>query len=376
VDLRFSPEEQAFRQAVREFFATTKRPSGLRDYGATPTAGDIVAAKAWQRLLLDAGWAGLSWPKQHGGREASPMEQAIFAEEAARAGVPKQLNLVGLELAGPMLIAFGREEQKDAHLPRILTGDDVWCQLFSEPGAGSDLAGLTTRAEPDGDGWRVNGQKVWTSGAHYSDLGLLLARTDTAAAKHRGISCFVLPMDRPGIEIRPLRQIDGEAKFNEVFLSDVVLSEADLLGARGQGWEVALSTLGRERLTLGAQAVALFQTLESISQDAADRDDHLLRQELAACWSLVFLLRLTWMRGVGRGADPRALVVLKVFATELQKRIGALGVRAHGMASMAGEVSSPWADRLLIACGATLAGGTSEVQRNIIAERALGLPKE
>lgn len=376
MDLRFTEREEAFRVSVREFLATVARPTGLRDYGATPTADDIGAAIAWQRILHGAGWAGLSWPVEHGGRGATPTEQAIFAEETARAGVPKQLNLVGLELAGPMIMAFGSPEQQAQHLPRILAGDEVWCQLFSEPGAGSDLAGLTARAVRDGDHWLVDGQKVWTSGAHYSQFGLLLARTDPGVAKHRGLTCFVLPMDRPGIEVRPLRQMDGEAKFNEVFLSGVVVTETDLLGAPGQGWEVAVSTLGRERLTLGAQAVALFQTIERIAAMPAVRESAPLRHELAACWTRVFLLRLTWMRGVGVGSDPRALVVLKLLATELQKRIAALGVAAGGVTAVAGDAALPWGDRMLVACGATIAGGTSEVQRNIIGERTLGLPKE
>jgi alkylation response protein AidB-like acyl-CoA dehydrogenase len=373
-----SAEVDTFHAELVEWLDNVEVPEGLRDYGATPTLEDIGPAKSWQRMLHDSRWAGLSWPGEWGGRDASPLEQAVFAEEMARRGLPRQLNIVSLDLAGPMIIAFGTEQQKARHLPRILRGEEVWAQLFSEPGAGFDLADLQSRAEPDGDLWRVTGQKVWTSGAHYSDYGLLLARTDPDAARHRGISCFCLPMDRAGMEIRPLRQMDGESKFNEVFLDDVLVSPDDLLGRPGQGWEVALSTLGRERVTLGAQAVALRQLVEEAAETASAREayDACTRDRAAQLWSRVWLLRTTWLRGLAAPGDDGAvaLSVLKLAASELQRDVTAFGVSARGPAAQAG-VDGACADRFLAAPGATIAGGTSEIQRNILAERQLGLPR-
>jgi alkylation response protein AidB-like acyl-CoA dehydrogenase len=379
VDLQLGPEERSFRDELLAWIAAATRPDGLRDYGATPTQDDITAARTWQRVLCDDGWAGLSWPKEHGGRGATPVELAIFAEEMARAGLPRQVNLVSLELAGPMIITYGTDAQRNRFLPRILRGEDVWCQLFSEPGAGSDLAGVQTRAVPVGDGWRVTGQKVWTSGAHYADYGLLLARTDPSASVHSGISCFLLPMDRGGIDVRPLRQMDGESKFNEVFLDGVEVTAGDLLGSEGQGWEVAVSTLGRERVTLGAQAVTLLDALEAMLHVARARGvsgDAVFRQRYAQAWSRVRLLRVTWLRALSHdgGVATPAMSVLKLASSELQRDVAALG-DILGPALVAGDDDEGWRHRLLAAPGQRIAGGTSEIQRNIIAERALGLPK-
>ena len=372
--------EDEFRRSLRAWLATTPRPPGLRDYGATPTAEDVPGARCWQRLLHDGGWAGLSWPRENGGRAASVAEQAAFAEEMATAGVPRQLNLVGLELAGPMIIRFGTAEQKARFLPPLLAGEEIWCQLFSEPNAGSDLAGIQTRAVPDGDGWVASGQKVWSSGAHYSRWGLLLARTDPAAVRHRGLTCFLFDMSRPGVDVRLIRQMDGEEKFTEVFLTGVRLEQADVLGEVGQGWAVAMSTLGRERLTLGAQAVGLQQALDAIRKEAITRgrsSDRVFRQHCVEAWIKVQLLRVTWRRAIAAGgdvSDPR-MSLLKLIASELQREVANLGSEVAGMDIAAGDRGTVWRQRLLSAPGQTLAGGTSEIQRNIIAERVLGLPR-
>lgn len=379
MDLELTGAELQFRDDLQRWLNTVERPAGLRDYGATPTAADIEPAQCWQRLLHAGGWAGLSWPTEYGGRGATPSEMAIFAEVMAQAGVPRQLNIVGLELAAPMIMAFGTPEQKQRHLHAILIGAEVWCQLFSEPSAGSDLASLATRAVEQNGRWLVSGQKVWTSGAHYSDFGLLLARTDPNAPDHKGISCFLLPMDRPGIEVRPLVQMDGEAKFNEVFLEGVEVGPDDLLGAVGEGWRVAMSTLGRERLSLGAQAVALLDSIERLRARRPERfADPVVRQMWAGLWIRIRLLRMTWLRAVSNPgpSGDQAIAVLKLMASELQRDVAAHATEVLGAAVQAGPDVDAFRQRFLAAPGARLAGGTSEIQRNILGERVLGLPRE
>ena len=230
MELELEPREVEFRERLEEWLAAVTRPDGLRDFGATPTLEDVPPGRQWQALLLQAGFAGLSWPAPYG-PGATMAELAIFAEMMAGAELPRQLSFVSMELAGPILIAFGTPAQQDRFLPRLLSGDDIWCQLFSEPGAGSDLAAVATRASKVGDHWEASGQKIWTSGAHYSQYGLLLARTGPKVPPHAGITCFAVRMDAPGIEVRPIRQMDGESKFNEVFLDSVRLSADDVIGA-------------------------------------------------------------------------------------------------------------------------------------------------
>jgi alkylation response protein AidB-like acyl-CoA dehydrogenase len=372
--------EQTFRERLLAWLSVVEPPAGLRDYGATPTAQDEPAARAWQRQLYDAGWAGVSWPVEHGGRGATPMELAMFAEEMAKAGLPRHSNLVSLELAGPMIIAFGSPDQQARYLPAILRGDELWCQLFSEPGAGSDLGGLATRAEATSGGWTVSGQKVWTSGAHYCDLALLLARTGRPEDRSRGLTCFILPLRRPGIDVRPLRQMDGETKFNEVFLDGVFVSPGDVLGEVGDGWEVATSTLQRERLTLGSQCVSLFNTLDALRKAIADRPA--LVSTWAELWSRTWLLRTTWLSAVTNDAASQSrlagpgLAGLKLLHSELNRDVARFAATVLGPAFDAGEDGDEWRRKLLASPGATIAGGTSEILRTLLAERVLGLPRE
>jgi alkylation response protein AidB-like acyl-CoA dehydrogenase len=279
-----------------------------------------------------------------------------------------------------MLIAYGTPKQQARHLPAILSGEELWCQLFSEPGAGSDLGGLATRAVPTGDGWTVSGQKVWTSGAHYADLALLVARTGTPEERSRGITCFILPMDRPGIEVRPLRQMDGETKFNEVFLDGVTVGPGDVLGRVGAGWEVATSTLQRERLTLGSQCVSLFSALAELGKHIAGHPP--LVERWSALWTRTWLLRATWLRAVAGGdrsgsrLSGPGLAGLKVLHSELNRDVARFAASVLGPAFDAGDAGEEWRNRLLASPGASIAGGTSEILRSVLAERVLGLPRE
>ncbi|QTI69932.1 acyl-CoA dehydrogenase family protein [Gordonia polyisoprenivorans] len=379
MNLDLEPREAQFRERLTEWLDGVELPEGLRDYGATPTGDDIPAGRAWQRALVDGGWAALSWPEPYGAG-ATVAEQAIFAETLARRHLPRQLSFVSMELAGPILISFGTEQQKKALLEPLRRGDEVWCQLFSEPGAGSDLAAISTKAVAADDGWRVSGQKVWTSGAHYAQYGLLLARTDSAQERHRGLSCFAVPMDRPGIEVRPILQMDGESKFNEVFLDDVAVGPDDLLGEVGGGWAVAMSILGRERRMLGSLAIGLSTSLTDLRSAAEQRgiDDVPFRRRWAELFSRVQLLRWTWFRllssATDSATDPR-MSVLKLTSSELQQEVAGFGADTLGREFLTGADGEPWRHAFLASHGATLAGGTSEVQRNILGERVLRLPR-
>ena len=367
-----------FRAEVRRWLDQAPRPEGLNDYGPTPQPEEVPAGRAWHRQLYDAGYACLHWPPEHGGRGASVADQAAFAEECARADVPRQLNIVGPDLVGPVLMRFGTDEQKQLHLPRILTGEDMWCQLFSEPDAGSDLAAVRTRATHQDDGtWVVNGQKVWTSGGLGADFGLLLARS--GGPGHAGLSVFVVPMSAEGVEVRPLKQMDGEAKFNEVYLTGVHLPADAIVGEEGGGWKVATATLGRERLSLGANAVGMFRALAEILEAADERGRRaLVADQVADLWVRTWLLRTTWERAIEEGAEPGApaFSVLKLLTSETYRAIGDLGVEALGIDSLWSADEQPLVRRMLVAHAQTILGGTSEIQRNILAERILGLPRE
>jgi alkylation response protein AidB-like acyl-CoA dehydrogenase len=368
----------AFREQLRAWLESVPRPTGLRDYGPTPTVDDVPAGRQWQRLLAEAGYACLSWPVEYGGRGASMMEQAVFAEETARANVPRQLGIVGPALAAPVIMQFGTDEQQAQYLEPIRIGAHLWCQLFSEPEAGSDLASLRTRAVADGDEWVIDGQKVWTSAAAAADYGLLIART--GPGRYDGMTAFIVPMSAPGITVRPLEQMDGESKFNEVFLSGVRLRAQDRLGDIGQGWPVATATLGTERLSLGTQSVSMFAALDEIVAAAAARDrltPH-LRAEIVSIWTRIWLLRATWLRAVHAQSSLTSptFSVLKVMSSETHRDLADLAVDALGLDVTADPGANPIVHAMLVGRAQTILGGTSEIQRNILAERVLGLPRE
>ena len=343
-----------------------------RDYGAICPSALIGHGIEWQRMINDAGFAGIHWPVEHGGRGLTPEHNAAWQYECALAGVPAVLNMVGLVLAASAVLRFGTDQHQERHLQATLRAEQVWCQLFSEPGAGSDLAGLATRAEIDGDHFVINGQKVWCSGGRYSNWGILMARTDPDIAKHKGISFFLLPMDLPGIEIRPLRQMTGEAEFDEVFLTDVRLSADHLLGPLHDGWNVGMAVLTSERGHIGTSIVGLERRLESMTQLADGRQlTPTARDELARLMSTG-----SAYKAMAERQGPLASVaasLMKLGITEMMFGSAVLRATVAGADAM---LDGPESAGILAAPGGRIAGGTSQVQRNIIGERLLGLPRE
>jgi alkylation response protein AidB-like acyl-CoA dehydrogenase len=363
-------DTEALRSEIRTFLENAEKPAGLRNYGPTPTDTDVEPGRAWHKYLAE-----------HGGQDASVARQAVFADECARAGVPRQLGITAIDLVGPVLIKFGTDAQKAQFLEPIRTGDDIWTQLFSEPGAGSDLAGVRTKAQKVGGGWLVDGQKVWSSAANSAKYGLLLARTGPES--HRGLSMFIVPMDAAGVTVRPLTQLDGESKFNEVFFDQVELSDDALIGGPGQGWTIAMVTLGRERLTLGSQAVSMFKLHEQMMRAARDRDllDPVLSRSMIKLWSRMWLLRFTWQRAIEAGdTGSSAFSVLKLMTSETDRDLGDMATAVLGTDACVdpGNDSDGAAlvHAMLVGRAQTILGGTSEIQRNILGERVLGLPKE
>ena len=359
----------AFRDRAVGWLAE-HRSEAPRDYGAILPPSMAEAGRRWQRTLFDAGFAGIHWPTTVGGQGLTPEHNAAWITECAIAQVPPFLNMVGCVLTGSAILAFGTPEQQATHLRPIITGEMVWCQLFSEPDAGSDLASLLTRAERDGDEYVVNGQKVWCSNGRVADRGILMARTDPSARPHKGISFFLIDMASPGVELRPLKQMNGDAEFDEVFLTDVRLPADALLGPENEGWMVGMSALMNERGYIGASGISLKRRLDSMLTMGGGLSA-LDRQELAALWS-----RGTALWAMGRRQGPVASVlgsVAKLGTTELMFDTAVLRADLAGPdAMLEGDVAYV----LESAPGARIAGGTSQIQRNIIGERILGLPKE
>jgi alkylation response protein AidB-like acyl-CoA dehydrogenase len=343
-----------------------------RDYGAICPPDLVDRGIAWQRRLHEAGYAGIHWPSAFGGGGLSPEHNAVWMLECALAGVPPFLNMVGLVLAGGSILSFGTPEQQAEHLQATLQADHVWCQLFSEPGSGSDLASLSTRAERDGDVFVVNGQKVWCSGGRCSNWGILMARTDSDAPNHKGISFFLCPMDLDGIEVRPLRQMTGEAEFDEVFFTDVRLPAANLLGPLHGGWGVGMAVLTSERGHIGTAVIGLERRLDAMAELSAGRDlGPVERQRLVAQ-----VMRGMSLKAMAQRQGPvasTAASLMKLGITEMLFDVAVLRGDVTGAEAM---LDGPESAGILAAPGGRIAGGTSQVQRNIIGERLLGLPRE
>jgi alkylation response protein AidB-like acyl-CoA dehydrogenase len=394
MDFRDSPEEAAFRKEIREWLETNIPEDWDRSQlSLIPPEDRVEMLRDWQRRLHEGGWAGISWPKEYGGRGATLIEQAIFNQEVARQKSPPPINVIGLGMAGPTIINHGSHEQKDRYLEKILSAEEIWCQGFSEPGAGSDLGGLRSTAILDGDSWIINGQKVWTSLAHVSDWCIFLARTDTTAPKHKGITYFLVDMKSPGIEVRPLRQITGSADFNEMFFTDVRVPRESILGEVNDGWRIAMTTLLHERGTLGfALSVGARVALDELITLARETkkngkpaiEDPTIRQRLATLHVEVESLRLNNYRaltGFMKSGMPGPEGSLsKLIWSESMQRLGDLAVEILGPAGMlekwdANPRVNTWQFIHLRSRGHTIEAGTSEILRNIVAERVLGLPK-
>ena len=390
MDFDDTPEEASFRTQARSWLGA--HASRRADSGAprVPIADDeaqarhVQACRRWQRTLFEANWAGITWPKEFGGRGGTAMQQVIFSQEQAQFDVSSGALTVGLGMVGPTLMTWGRPEQQDRFLGPMLRGDEMWCQLFSEPSAGSDLPSLITRAEPDGDDFVVNGQKVWTTMAQYSDWAILLARTDRNVPGRRGLSYLLVDMATPGIEARPLRQITGVAHFNEVFLTDVRVPAANLVGAEGDGWNVARTTLASERMVIGTGGGTSFADVAALCRALGGVDDAVRRQQVAEAYIGFELLRYLGLRvqtALSQGRAPGAEAsLLKLAFSRQSARLGELGMTLLGPSGLASDgqetAADFWRDRFLGQWSSRIGGGTDEIQRNQIGERVLGLPRE
>jgi acyl-CoA dehydrogenase len=391
VDFDDTPEEAAFRAEARAWLDAHAIPKGHPDdfslglwTGAYDEPTYIARCQAWQRTLYDGGWAGVTWPKEYGGRGGKPIHQVIFNQEQAGYGVSNGAFMISIGMAGPTILAHGTDEQKDRFLPPMLRGDEMWCQLFSEPGAGSDLANLSTRAEQDDDEWVVTGQKVWTSSPDRARWGMLLARSDTGVPKHRGISYFLLDMDAPGIDVRPLRQMTGESHFSEVFLDEVRVPAAHMLGPEGEGWRITQTTLTSERSSIAGGVGATPAALIEFVQCFGTPGDAVVRQRLVDVhirYELLRFLRYRSQTALSQGRRPggEASVMKLAYARFMQalSRAAVDAQGAHGLLA-GGDVldDGMWLRRFLHSPSLRIAGGSDQVQGNIVGERVLGLPAE
>lgn len=390
MDFRFDDQTEAFRRAFRTWLE-----ANVPD---TPMPDDPDAAfryrREWQRRMYDAGWAGMYWPAEYGGRGATLFEQAVFSLEMARAQAPEMANTLGLMIVGPTLMAHGTEEQKKRYIPKILSAEEIWCQGFSEPNSGSDLASLQTRAVEDGDDFVVNGQKIWTSMAQYADRCILLVRTDPQAPKHRGISFLLVDMHSAGITVKPLRQITGGAEFNEVFFTDVRVPKSHLVGDLNAGWRIAMTTLTHERgsaafgnqVTIKRRLDDIITVAKTMTRNGQPLSANpLLRQKLAAAYIDVDIMRLNNYRSItshlrGQAPGPEASLD-KLYWSEMHQRIQEIGQEILGPLSQLSPASPYYPTSVdlayffLFSRAETIFSGTSEIQKNIIGERVLGLPK-
>ncbi len=391
MDFEDSPEEIALRSEARAWLEANAAPFDRASLETTRTyrahteeddAAMLAEARKWAKVKTDARWAAPHWPEEYGGRGLSSMLAGVFAAEEANFDVNGRMFTVGTDMVGPTIIEWGDGPQRDRWLPPILSGTDVWCQLFSEPGAGSDLAGLATRAVRDGDEWVINGQKVWTSGAHYADVGFLLARTNVDVPKHRGITAIAVDMRSPGVDVRPLRQIAGAIHFNEVCLTDVRVPVSNTIGPEGSGWSVALTMLGHERASIGGGQMYTFDQVVALAREFERADDPVIRQRLVDIHMHFEMLRFIGYRvrtAMARGEMPGGEAsVMKLIVSELYERGGDLLIELQGPAGMLSRDDAPFGGRFtdlfMGQWAPRIGGGTDEVQRNVIGERVLGLP--
>ncbi len=387
MDLRFSPAAEAFRAELRAWLVA-HTPGGYGHGDAQHHASlddEFEFHRAWQARLAADRWVGVHWPREYGGRGVGPEENYLLQEEMAQARAPEVINRIGVNLVGPSLMRHGTAAQRERWLSRILSCEDVWCQLFSEPGAGSDLTALTTRADADGDHFVVNGRKLWTSWAQYADYGILLARTDPAVKGARGISYLVIDMRAPGVEVRPLRQLTGSTEFNEVLLDNVTVPRDDLIGELNGGWAIAQTTLAHERGTSPRQLVIHRMLLDSLLGLVRERGaDQARRDQVAQCAIEVEIARLNNLRTLtrlvrGEKLGPESSFI-KLYWSEMSQRMHDVVMEAHGPAGALWGGERAVADGRLVRSwlyyrAASIFAGSNEIQRNIIAQRTLGLPR-
>jgi alkylation response protein AidB-like acyl-CoA dehydrogenase len=385
VDLSDSAEDEAFRAEIRGWLEEhlTGEWAELKGLGGPGKDHEAIEERlAWNRHLAAHGWTGIGWPEEHGGRGLSLRQQVIFHEEYARANAPARVNHLGEELLAPTLMAFGTVEQQERFLPRILAVDELWAQGYSEPGAGSDLANVQTRARLDGGEWVVDGQKVWTSNAHFSQWLFLVARTEPGSQRHHGLSFLLVPIDQEGVEVRPIEQLTGGSEFNEVFLTGARTSSDLVVGEPGDGWRVAMALLGFERgVSVLGQVVGFARELRAVVELARENralDDPVLRDRLAGLAVELEVMRWQALRGLSAD-DPAAPSIFKLVWANWHKRLGevAMDVRGpDGLVAPAPHELDDWQRLFLFSRADTIYGGSDEVQRTILAERVLGLPRE
>lgn len=391
MDFEDSPQEAAFRTQVRDWLEANATRWGDGKRSRARGSDAVARAKRWQKIKADAGYAAITWPKEYGGMGGTPMQNVIYGQEEANFDAPSGLFMVGNGMGMPTLMAHGTQAQKERFIRASLYGEDIWCQLFSEPGAGSDLGGVRTRAEKDGDEWVINGQKIWTSGAHYSDWGILVARSDPSVPKHMGLTYFLLDMKTPGVEVKPITQISGAQHFNEVYFTDVRIPDTMRVGAEGAGWQVALTTLMNERQSIGGlgSSVGVDQLIE-LARDTELGDgpaiDNMAIRERIADWHIqsegLKYIRFMSLTAMTRGdtPSPRASISkavtaqrkqeLTAFAVELMD-LGGI-IRDRELSPFRSRFQEEWISSPAL----RIAGGTDEIMRNIIAERVLGMPSE
>jgi alkylation response protein AidB-like acyl-CoA dehydrogenase len=381
MDLTFTPEEEAFRREARDWLEANVPSEPLR---SMDTAEGFEEHRAWERTLHDGGWSAVSWPEEHGGRGASLVEWLIFEEEYHAAGAPIRVNQNGLFLLGPTLMEHGTDEQKARFLPRIASGEDIWCQGWSEPNVGSDLASVESRAERDGDEWVLSGQKTWCSRGAFADWMFGLLRSEPDSERHKGLTMILVPMDAAGVTVRPIRQLDGETGFAEVFLDDVRVPMENTLGGEGRGWAVAMSTAGFERgllLRAPGRFLASARRLVDLYRGSGDRAPESLRDEVVRSWMDAEAYRLHAFWTVSRLAEGATIgaeaSMTKVFWSEMDLRLHETALRLLGPDAelTSGDDDGRWMDGFLFSLAGPIYAGTNEIQRNVIAERVLGLPR-
>lgn len=397
MDFKDTPEEAAFRQEVRQWIDDNAptylaEPLSTSGFGATRT-GDydpLTEAKKWQKKKADEGWACIQWPKAYGGRDATPIQSVIWNQEEGIYGQLSRTFIIGQGMCAPTMMAYASEEQKERYLPRLASGEEVWCQLFSEPHGGSDLAGLRTRAEKDGDDWVINGQKIWTSGAHYSDYGILITRTDPEVPKHRGLTMFFLDMKSAGVDIRPIKQANGDNGFNEVYFDNVRIPDAQRLGEVGEGWKVSLTTLMNERLAIGGSIATGFEEIRTLVEETrlasgSALDNPAVRSKLADWYVKSAGLRNTASRAISalsKGETPGPENSIgKLVAGGMMQDIAKFALDLQGLGGAITDPSiasgSARLQAMLMRSPAVrIEGGTDQILRNIISERVLGLPED